>query len=90
MIERARQRSDVTAGGDMSIKRLAGRNLLFIEAQQRIFELDDFSAYVWRAASRGLSQTLIVREMISEGIDRSLAEDVVSACLNRLNRLLSP
>ena len=70
------------------LERLAGRNLLFSEERQAIYELDDMSAYVWCATSRGLNPASIVREMVSEGIDRDVAEDTLSECLKRLKRMM--
>ena len=79
---------DIGKGEGHMLKRLAGRNLLFSEVQQSIYELDDLCAFVWFARRRGLTPMAIVDEMVSEGTDRTLAEDLVGKCMNQLRRLL--
>ena len=90
MSEQETGRADLTAGickGGV-LKRFAGRNLLFSEERQAVFELDDMSAYVWCATSRGMNPASIICEMVSEGVERNLAEDTLSECLKRLKLTL--
>ena len=66
------------------LRSLAGRNLLFSEMQQAVYELDDLGAYVWRCRHAGLSPEQIVRELADAGVDFDDAAEVVGAGLGRL------
>ena len=75
------------ADGKQVLKRFGSRNLLFCEERQAIYEVDDLSAFVWEASLQGSEPSLIIDEMVNEGIDRTLAREMVRECLNRLQRL---
>jgi len=66
---------------------LDSRNLLFSEVAQSIYELDDFSAYVWRSLDSGLSPQQIVGEIIQDGGDPKAMEVAVAAAVQSLRAL---
>ena len=66
---------------------LDARNLLFSESAQSLYELDDFSAYVWRSLDSGLSPEQIVREVIEAGTDSAAAEKAVAAAVRTLRTI---
>ena len=46
----------------------AGRNLLFSEDRQAIYQHDDVTAHVWRSIERGLDTVQIVEDLVAQGI----------------------
>lgn len=66
---------------------LDSRNLLFNEAAQSIYELDDFSAYVWRSLASGLSPEQISEEVVQDGDDPEAVENAVAAAVESLRAL---
>lgn len=66
------------------LRPLGGRNLLFNESQQAVYELDDLAAYVWRSQDAGLSSEQIVRELANVGAGLEDAGRAVEAGLDRL------
>jgi hypothetical protein len=57
------------------LRQLTGRNLLFSESAQAIYELDDFAAFLWRGLDRGLTDedilTEVARSKPGEYVDRT-------------------
>jgi len=47
---------------------LAGRNLLFCEDRQAIYQYDDVTASIWRSIERGLDPVRIVEDLVAQGI----------------------
>jgi hypothetical protein len=66
---------------------LDARNLLFSESEQSLYELDDFSAYVWRSLDSGLSPEQIAGEVIEAGTDIEAAEKAVAAAVRTLRTI---
>jgi hypothetical protein len=69
--------------GFFAVRVLAGRNLLFSETQQRIYELDNLGAYLWRSMEEGLSPDAMVLELAEAGADVQDARSAVRAGLER-------
>ena len=63
---------------------VGNRNLLFSEAQQAVYELNDPAAYVWRSLDTGMNAVEMVRELIGIGVDADQAESIVADSLERL------
>jgi hypothetical protein len=74
-------------GGASILVALGNRNLVFSEAGQAIYELDDFAAYVWQSLDAGASADQIRREIIATGVDRDQAESAVEVALESLRSL---
>ena len=68
---------------------LGERNLIFSEAQQAVYELDDLAAYVWTSRDAGMTTDGIVRELIATGVDPNQAESSVAIAFERLRTLRS-
>jgi len=66
---------------------LGDRNLLFNEAHQAVYELNDLAAYVWRSLDTGMGEGAIVRELIETGLDPDQAGSAVLATLQELRTL---
>lgn len=66
---------------------IAGRNILFSEADQRLFEINDMAAYIWRSIEDGLQQEAILNEMVAQGLNRRLAETYLNTALLEWTRL---
>lgn len=73
--------------GDLILAALGNRNLAFSEGRQAVYELDDFTAYVWRSQDSGMGADQIVGEIINTGIGRDQAESVVELALEGLRTL---
>ena len=71
----------------MVLATLDSHNLLFGEAAQAVYELDDFSAHVWRSLNSGLSPEQIAGEMIEAGADRQAAHSAVAAAVQQLDAI---
>jgi len=66
---------------------LESRNLLFSEAAQAVYELDDFSAYVWRSMQAGLGQSDIAREMAEAGAEPVESAGTIQSAILKLRDL---
>jgi hypothetical protein len=71
------------AGGRLSARSgvsfclVGGRNAVFAEAQQSLFELDDAAAYVWCRIEEGASPATIVAELVERGLSPDGADTAV-------------
>ena len=74
-------------GADTSFTVVAGRNLLFSQARQELYELNDTAAYIWRSLEDGIELEVVVDEMVEQGPDRKLVEAYVQSALREWNRL---
>lgn len=66
---------------------IAGRNILFSEADQKLFEINDMAAYIWRSIEDGFKQDVILNEMVAQGVTRRLAETYLNTALLEWTRL---
>lgn len=66
---------------------LESRNLLFSEATQAVYELDDFSAYVWRSMQAGLDQGDIASEMAEAGASPDESAASLKSAIQKLRAL---
>jgi len=63
------------------------RNLLFSEARQAVYELDDLSAHVWRCLDSGLAPEQIVADMVQAGAEKAAAANAVAAAAEKLREI---
>lgn len=70
-----------------TLRSLDGRNLLFSEAHQAVYDLDDLTAYVWRSLGAGLSPKLIVREMEGAGLAADQSRKAFRAAVEQLQSI---
>src|SRR5688572_29497979 len=70
-----------------SLQVLAGRNLLFSEAEQSVYELNDIAAYVWRSLDQGLTAEATIAELVHVGADVHHARSVVWAGLEKFAQI---
>ena len=66
---------------------LDSRNLLFSEPRQAIYELDDFSAEVWRSLERGLTEEEIAKKMMLAGARFREVREAVAASVQKLREI---
>lgn len=66
---------------------IGGQNVLFSAATQKIYQLDDAAAYVWRCVEDGLCDDGILNEMSAHGIEPNIAGASVRSTLRELRRL---
>lgn len=69
---------------------LGARNLLFSEADQAVYELNDLAAYAWRSLETGMRADAIAGELIATGVDPDEARSTVAATVERLEVLRCP
>lgn len=74
---------------NMILRSLAGRNLLFDQTDQAIYEIDDFSAAVWRYLDDGVNQTEMVSRLVTPGSDAKAMTAALDASLAALQPLRS-
>ena len=63
------------------------RNLLFSEARQAVYELDDLSAHVWRCLDSRLAPEQIVADMVQAGAEKAEAAKAVAAAADKLREI---
>ena len=56
---------------------IGGQNVLFSAAAQKLYQLDDAAAYLWRCVEDGMDRGEILAAMAGHGIDPKVAEDSV-------------
>ena len=64
-----------------------GRTLVFSEAAQAVYEINDLAAYVWRSLDGGLSVADLVGELVGTGLDPTEAERTVRLTLEQVRPL---
>jgi len=74
-------------GTDVSLAVIAGRNLVFSETRQRVYELNDTAADIWNSLRDGSEPDGVVDEMVEQGLDRKTAESYVRSMCGEWNRL---
>jgi hypothetical protein len=72
--------------GRFALRVLAGRNLLFSEARQAIYDLNDVAAYVWQSLEEGLRPDAMVAELVAAGGNVDDARSAVHGSLERFSR----
>lgn len=72
---------------DVALLQVAGRHLVFSEARQKVYELNDTAAYIWRSLSNGSEPGDVVEQLSDQGLDRETAESHVRSILGESNRL---
>jgi hypothetical protein len=71
----------------VSLSRVAGRNLVFSSTRQKVYELNDTAAEVWRSLHDGRAPRSIVERLVKEGHAPASADGYVSSMLAEWNRL---
>jgi hypothetical protein len=66
----------------MRFQRVAGRNLLFSGTGQKLFEINDTAAYIWRSIEDGLDRGGMLDEMAERGLAPALAEQHLDAAID--------
>ena len=66
---------------------IGGQNVLFSAAAQKLYQLDDAAAYLWRCVEDGMDRGEILAEMAGHGIDPKVAETSVRSTLRQLRQL---
>ena len=69
--------AEAAAGG--VLRSLAGRQLLFVEARQAIYELDHISAQIWRLIDAGVDRQAIADWLVSGGSTQDDAQTRLEA-----------
>lgn len=72
--------------GALILAAFDNRTLLFSEAHQTVYELNDFAAHVWRSLDAGRSAAGIVRKLTDNGLDRDQAERAVEVTVEQRRR----
>lgn len=72
------------------LRTLGQHNLLFSEVDQRVYELDDLTAFVWKSLQKGMLTEVIVEELIAAGLDGEAATCAVHAALGQLSSVERP
>lgn len=76
-----------TRGSHAYLAVVAGQIMVFGQAQQKLFELNDTAAYIWRSLEDGIQLEGVINELAEHGVDRNVAEDYVCSALREWNRL---
>lgn len=85
----AQQRLTIAAG--VSFGTINGRNVLFSEPDQALFEINDTAAYIWRSLEERIGLEVIVKEMADQGLSAEVAASHLRSivldwiCLNFIN-----
>ena len=66
---------------------IGGRNVLFSAADQKLYELNDAAAYIWRCMEDGMDLDAILNEMVSHGVDPAVADASARTALRDLTQL---
>lgn len=69
------------AASDAILARTAGRNLVFSETRQKIYQFNDTAASIWRSLRAGHRPEDVIDGMVECGLDRSKAERYVRSML---------
>ena len=80
-------RHRLAAAGGVRFEVIAGRNLLFSAATQRLFEINDTAAYLWRSVEHGLGRDAIRDEMVERGLAPEAAEDCLDTAIQEWTQL---
>lgn len=74
----------VASGPGFVLAVVDSRSLLFSEAAQAVYELDEFSAYIWRSLNSGFSTEQIVGEIVDAGGEPEAAHRAIVAAVQQL------
>ncbi len=66
----------------VSFATIAGRNVLFDETDQKLFEINDTAAYIWCAVADGLAQKAILQELRDQGLAPETAQAYVETAVH--------
>ncbi|MGG5887537.1 hypothetical protein ACLF3G_10405 [Falsiroseomonas sp. HC035] len=66
---------------------MAGRNILFSAADQKLFEINDAAAHLWRCVEDGLGQQDILDELAAAGLEPGAARRHLDAAIHEWTRL---
>jgi len=72
---------------DADLRSLGGRKLLFSEATQAIYEIDELTAFVWQSLRAGMSSEAVVDELVRAGVDEASATPAVAQALAQLQAI---
>jgi hypothetical protein len=73
---------EATPARDTTFLLLGERKLLFSEARQELFELNDIAAFIWCSLEEGLPLEAIAAALAERGVGRSDAERFVASILS--------
>jgi hypothetical protein len=69
---------------DADLRSLGGRKLLFSEAEQAIYEVDEVAAFVWQSLRSGMSAVAIAKELTAAGVAEDSAMQAVKQAIAQL------
>ena len=72
---------------DISFRTIAGHNVLFNEADQKLLEVNDTAAYIWCAIADGLGYETILHELVSHGLASGTAKGYLDAAFEQWTSL---
>lgn len=80
-MEHMQSRELPEAASDAVLARTAGRNLVFSEARQKVYQFNDTAAYIWRSLCDGDRPEDVIASMVECGLGRARAEMYVRSML---------
>lgn len=86
-MSRNQGRIDAARSTDVTLSRIAARNLVFTSTHQRVYELNDIAAGIWRQLRLGRAPGNIVQVLIGAGNPAARAQAMVESLLEEWNRL---
>ncbi len=75
-----------TSEADAILAVIAGRNMVFSETRQRVYEFNDTAAYIWRSIRDGSQPEDVVEDLVAQGLDQKTAESYVRSMLAEWSR----
>jgi hypothetical protein len=71
----------------LAFRTVGGRNVVFSEYRQKLFELNDVAAFIWCRLQDGLQPQAIAAEMAAKGIDLAIATSFIRKSLTQWRRV---
>lgn len=69
------------------LRSLGGRTLLFSELGQRVYELDDLTAFVWESLRQGIRVEAMIDELVGSGVDGEAAACAIRSAVAQLQAI---
>lgn len=86
-MSRNKGRADLGRLADVTLSRIAARNLVFSSTHQRVYELNDVAAGIWRQLRLGRTPERIVEGLVEAGNAPARAGAIIASILQEWNRL---
>ena len=82
-----RQSEETSASeADAILAVIAGRNMVFSETRQKVYEFNNTAADIWRSIRDGSQPEDVVDDMVAHGLDQKTAESYVRSMLAEWSR----